>query len=286
MCSFSYLYVLKLNICLLLNRTVFGGAYTFMSIQRDFGYSDVTKRNNDERRVERLFEESSGRFDLLRKIKDFYSQRQISNACVTDNDVEQISLPLYTILHEGETKLSYSNNNFTQKNIAIKANDIFTKWEAISSCINEAVSNEDDFIYISFSQIDMACSYDKFEFLNNIVKASQLGCELLLGNIEMFNHAVPLTDHLFWIDSFSSSSLIVLFSPVYKKILSAPPDPYETDIYSYLSYITSHKMAIYPFVVEMNKSSLVKAGGFQEIGEQLSVYQSIYKKYSCNYSTP
>lgn len=46
--------------------------YPFISIQKDFGYSDVTAKNNETGRVERLFEETSERFELLKKVRSYY----------------------------------------------------------------------------------------------------------------------------------------------------------------------------------------------------------------------
>lgn len=46
--------------------------YPFISTQRDFGYSDVTVKNNEAGRVERLFEDTSERFELLKKVRGYY----------------------------------------------------------------------------------------------------------------------------------------------------------------------------------------------------------------------
>lgn len=46
--------------------------YPFISIQKEFGYSDVTERNNEEGRVERLFDETSERLQLLKNVRNFY----------------------------------------------------------------------------------------------------------------------------------------------------------------------------------------------------------------------
>lgn len=46
--------------------------YPFISIQKEFGYSDVTAKNNEGGRVERLFEDTSGRLQLLKNVRQFY----------------------------------------------------------------------------------------------------------------------------------------------------------------------------------------------------------------------
>lgn len=46
--------------------------YPFISIQKEFGYSDVTEKNKEDGRVERLFKETSDRLKLLRDVRNFY----------------------------------------------------------------------------------------------------------------------------------------------------------------------------------------------------------------------
>jgi len=46
--------------------------YPYISVQQEFGYSDVTSRNNEEGRVETLFNNSYQKFERLSKVRDFY----------------------------------------------------------------------------------------------------------------------------------------------------------------------------------------------------------------------
>ena len=46
--------------------------YPFISVQKEFGYSDVTSKNNKAGFVERIFEESSERLRLLTNVNSFY----------------------------------------------------------------------------------------------------------------------------------------------------------------------------------------------------------------------
>lgn len=47
--------------------------YPYISIQKEFGYSDVTLRNEEEGYINRIFNTSIKRLDILNKIKNFYS---------------------------------------------------------------------------------------------------------------------------------------------------------------------------------------------------------------------
>jgi len=44
----------------------------FISIQKEFGYSDITSLNNEIGRIDYLFEQTSNRIELLKKVKLFY----------------------------------------------------------------------------------------------------------------------------------------------------------------------------------------------------------------------
>ena len=257
--------------------------YPFMSIQKDFGYSDVTRRNHEERRVERLFEEASERFFLLQKVKTGYSNCTISNFQLTESVIEPIDLPLYVITE----KLNFNPCSdiiffgFSCTTIQIPINHYPEQWRALCKCIDLAKKNEDDFIIITFDSFVLKKNFKKFILINNIIKSGSYGCDVLLGNVDKFNHAVPIDESIFWIDSFSQSSFIVLFAGAYEKVSSNPPAPDEPNIYNYLSYVTSNKMAVYPFVSESR--NLIKGYEsnikFQEYGNQLAVYQRIYQEY-------
>ena len=251
----------------------------FISIQKDFGYSDVTRENNKQGKVQKLFDETFERFELLRKVKQYYSKKKAPYINIRKKDITNVSFPFYILKKPEQTEPFCLNNEFAQKIINVENEDRLGEWKALCSCITTALNTDDDFIMISYSTYNrLSGSYRKTQFIRNLITAGNYGCELLLGNIEMFNHAVPVTENLFWIDSFSSSSFIVLYSSIYQKILTTMPTGKKTDIYNYLSYITSHKMALYPFIMELGINSNLKRG-FQEKGMQLSVYQSMYRKY-------
>ena len=257
--------------------------YPFISIQKDFGYSDVTRSNHEERRVERLFEETSERFFLLGKVKGNYTKNKIFDLKLNKNEIEQISLPLYIIADKLNFEYSFDIKSFgcSCTTIQILNNYYLEQWKGLCKCIGIAKRNEDDFIIITFDSFVLKKDFRKFILIDNIIRSSNYGCDILLANIEKFNHAVPVNENMFWIDSFSQSSIIILFASAYEKISSNPPPTHEVNIYNYLSYITSHKMAIYPFVsVSQNLikeyDSNIK---FQEYGNQLAVYQKVFQEY-------
>lgn len=49
--------------------------HPFVSVQKEFGYSDVTSKNAEEGYVKRLFEGTSQKLDMLKKVKAEYEKR-------------------------------------------------------------------------------------------------------------------------------------------------------------------------------------------------------------------
>jgi glycosyl transferase family 25 len=151
------------------------------------------------------------------------------------------------------------------------------QWKGLCECINIAQKNEDDFIIVTFDSFVLKKDFKKFILVNSIIKANMHNCDILVADLAEFNHAVPVNENLFWIDSFSHSAFIVLFAGVYEKIRSIPPELDEVNIYNYLSYITSNKMAVYPFISEPENltNGYENDIKFQEKGDQLAIYQNI-----------
>ncbi|AQX04882.1 hypothetical protein BAX97_17440 [Elizabethkingia meningoseptica] len=48
--------------------------YPFISNQKEFGYSDVTDKNNKTYRVEKLFDETQQKLEILNKVRNYYLQ--------------------------------------------------------------------------------------------------------------------------------------------------------------------------------------------------------------------
>ena len=239
--------------------------YPFISVQKDFGYSDVTPKNIVEGRVEKLFESALERLDLLNKIRNYYSAINIVADNLGESETGNIVIPLYSIIEKTihQPGNVMSSADFEQMIVEVDGEGV-----------QQAQRNNDDFI-ITFDHIALNSSFKKPELFNNIISANNYGSELLLGNIEMFNHAVPITNNLFWVDSFSYSSFIALFSPIFLKVISASPSDNE-DIYSYFSYLTSHKLVLYPFIADI-KATGMKKPGFQEKGNNYQ-YTGRYTK--------
>ena len=49
--------------------------YPFISVQKEFGYSDVTPKNGEQGFVDKCFSETSERLRLLQDVETFYKAR-------------------------------------------------------------------------------------------------------------------------------------------------------------------------------------------------------------------
>lgn len=52
--------------------------YPYISVQKEFGYSDVTSKNAEDGYVESIFKASEARFKLMTKVKQFYFNNQLT----------------------------------------------------------------------------------------------------------------------------------------------------------------------------------------------------------------
>ncbi|AQW97164.1 hypothetical protein [Elizabethkingia anophelis] len=48
--------------------------YPFISTQKEFGYSDVTNENDKTNRIEKLFDETQQKLEILNKVRNYYLQ--------------------------------------------------------------------------------------------------------------------------------------------------------------------------------------------------------------------
>lgn len=120
-------------------------------------------------------------------------------------------------------------------------------WQSFRSCISTAIENDDDVIIICEDDHQFTSAYNKHYLFKNILDASEQSCDLLLGGIGKFNHAVPITANRYWIDFFWSTQFVIVYKKLFKNILKKPFDITVTSD-GLLSELTSHKMVLYPFI--------------------------------------
>lgn len=166
-------------------------------------------------------------------------------------------------------------------------------WQSIVKVINQVNDSEDDVVVICEDDHAFTKWYDRDTLISNIIKASEQSVELLSGGIGGFGNAVPVTDNLYWIDWLWCTQFIVLYRPIFKKILDYEFKDTDTAD-GVLSELTSHKMVIYPFIsiqhdfgysdVTISNDKIMGkiTEHFKKADEKMNIYHQANLKYLQN----
>jgi hypothetical protein len=242
------------KLCLLTGNKFF--IYPFLSIQKEFGYSDVTFGNNEKGHVENAFKDSDEKAKIINNVSTFYEQQLQAAVVESFAGIESVVIPAY-IIHQPTECLSAIEKQFAGKEefnvIIIKACEQkvkeFSLWQSLKKIIKKAIENDDDVIIICRENHQFTKHYERSHFIKLIWQAGLLGCNVLTGGMKTFNLALPITDNIFWIDSFQSSAFFVIYKSFHKKILQESFCDSDT-LESKFSEMTSNKMTLHPFISE------------------------------------
>jgi GR25 family glycosyltransferase involved in LPS biosynthesis len=274
--------------------------YPPISTQKEFGYSDVTLRNNAKGHVSRLFKNSSTMMRQLTKIKKFYRRHPVSREL---QEYDDITIPTYIInLPERTDRREHIQKQFKNKQefdvtlVDACKHDIGAVglWYSIRKIVQMAIANEDDVIIICEDDHEFTGTYSKEFLLRNIIEAHQQCVDILSGGIGGgFSHALYISKNRFWINHFFSTQFLVIYSKFFKKILDEPFDNQVTAD-DFLSALTSNKMVLYPFISiqkdfgysdvtsSNNQNKGTVATLFKDGETKLGLYQKAHEKYLCN----
>ncbi|NQX40838.1 hypothetical protein HQN84_18460 [Pedobacter steynii] len=229
--------------------------YPFISIQKEFGYSDVTAKNNTKGYVNKLFKDASIVLHKLAKIRGYYQEVPEDHIAI-EEEYENITIPTYIINRSDRPEqLQHISQQFEHRNefeVRIieacqhtnKARDL---WNSILKVIHSAIQNDDDVIIICTADHEFTGNYRKAYLLKNIIEAHQQGLNLLLGGIGGFEQAVPVTKNRLWTDTFQRAQFMVIYKPFFQNILDEPFSDNDTADAKF-SEMTSNKMVLYPFI--------------------------------------
>ncbi len=169
-------------------------------------------------------------------------------------------------------------------------------WQSIVKVINQANDGDDDVIIICEDDHTFTKHYSRDAMMHNIIEAASQGVELLSGGIGGFGNAVPITAERYWIDWLWCTQFIILYRPIFKKILEY--DFKDTDTADgVLSELTSHKMVLYPFISTQHyfgysdvTSSNDEISGkitehFKQADKKMNIYQQANLRYLQNRHT-
>ena len=231
--------------------------YPFLAIQRDFGYSDATTKNNVEGRVEGLFKFTDSWIADLKKVKNLYQNLPKEEADELDTQFyKTVIIPTYVInLPERTERLEHIKKEFADKPefdvqiVAAVKHEVgaLGLWLSVRKIINMAIENDDDVIVICEDDHQFTEHYSKEYLIKNIVEANDEGACLLSGGTGQFYSAIPITDNRYWVKHCLSTQFVVIFKDFFQQILD---EPYDETIVTDLAYsrMTYNKMVLYPFI--------------------------------------
>lgn len=231
--------------------------YPYISVQSEFGYSDVTKQNNDSGYVEKIFHAAINRFEVLNKVAEHY---QLPNMKVDDCELSDlpsdIVIPTYVInLKNRPERLKYVLSQFEGKAefdihvVEACRHDIGAVglWKSIVKIIKEVIDGDDDVIIICEDDHTFTPDYSREEFIHHVIKAAEQGADVLSGGIGGFGNAYPIGTKRYWVDWLWCTQFIVIYRPFFRRILDEPFADTDTAD-GKISEMAGNKMVIYPFI--------------------------------------
>ncbi|MEN5433860.1 hypothetical protein ABE545_09485 [Sphingobacterium faecium] len=250
-----------------------------LSIQKDFGYSDVTEKNNVSGKVEKYFRDTINRFEALGHIYDYLYNRPLP---LVIPDFRDMQLPTYIIGFKfHKNNLSHVMSQFKFRNefklTRIEAfcekKGTLSLWKSIRQTIKLAKKRKDDVILICEDDHVFCEYYDKKILFSSIYQGSYLGADIILGGISHIGQAIPISEYLCWIDKFQSKQFIVIFNHFFDSILEEEFNDYDA-IDLKFSEMTPNKYVIHPFISLQNNFDISLKG--LNTQKQLNVFQKCH----------
>lgn len=231
-----------------------------ISIQCEFGYSDVTTKNSEIGRVDSLFHNTGRRFHTLRQISKHI--KKISDVLVLNPIQVDHDISIHTYIFNADrcskhTKLLCHDEfdiHMLQSDSARE--DQISTWNAIRNSVKCAVETDADVIIVSEAEVILLeKKYCKNDFFSGIFKGAYLGADLIIGNLSEFDQAIIVDESLCWIDSFKvGAHFFILYRSFFDSILDAEfTESDRVDVK--LSLMTANKYVMHPFIVKAKKST-------------------------------
>lgn len=133
-------------------------------------------------------------------------------------------------------------------------------WESIKKSIQIAQNHNEDIILICEDDHMFTKDYSMQKLFSCIIAAHKHGVEVISGGTSNYNNAIIVNDNLCLVDKFLSTQFIILFKPIFSKILDYEFTSNDVaDIV--IPKISSRSMIIHPFI------SIQKDFGYSDVTE-------------------
>lgn len=271
--------------------------YPVISIQREFGYSDVTPKNNIKGRVDSLFKRRNQLLEIHNKVRSYY--QKLPPPAMSGISFDDIIIPTYVInLLERTDRLKHIQMQFTDKEefdvTLVEAckhkTGAYGLWLSIRKAIQLAIDNKDDVMILCEDDHKFTKDYSRDLLIRNIIEANSQGADFMSCGSARIGYPVPISPNRFWVSYCLSSQFLVVFKRFFKRILDEKFDE-KTIPDLILSRMTDSKMLLYPFIsiqknfgysdaTELHKGNpglITKM--FHETSEGLKSINEAYLKY-------
>jgi hypothetical protein len=263
--------------------------HPFISIQEEFGYSDVTATNSAPGTVAALFERTGACIRLMEKVRNHYNDPSRQPGKVDIAQFDAVTIPVYVLdrsrRQENLSQLSREFEGKTEFSLTIipasTGDDPGLAWYTdLQRIITMAMDNDEDIIILCEDDHVFTKNYSRCFFFRNIIEAWEQGADCLTGGCKAFNYAVPVADSRFWVH-LCEGTFVVLYRTIFPKIREASfetgwkPGILPTDI-------TSNKLLLYPFVAGMQRPGSTQLNSellFQQAEEKLGRMKDIQRRY-------
>ena len=163
-------------------------------------------------------------------------------------------------------------------------------WLSICNAVRMAQERKEDLIVLCEDDHEFTKYYSKEYLLSNISRAYRHGSELLNGGIGGFGTAVPVSANLSWIDWFWCTQFVVIFEPLYSKILEYDFKDGDTAD-GVLSKITQNSLTLYPpistqkdygysDIIQRKEQSAFQNNIFKIANQRLGMIHTVHQRFS------
>lgn len=269
--------------------------FPFISTQKEFGYSDITKHNQNCGRVNFLFNSSINIFSNLRTVNEYYFKQGEISFFNLKRDEEAI--PTYFLPSNADDKrISKTDLQFkSQSEFELIDFDFknfhedskFIEWYNFIKIIVNANTKDYDLIAIYNSSHVFSRDYNVEKFREYIFKSFIQRADVLVGGLTSYGLAVPIDRNRYWVDWFYGKTFLVIFKKFYNKLLNYHFESNDS-IEGVISKLSKNKIALYPFISQnfellndknSNTDTFRDMKLFNESCRRFSVIQNVYTSY-------
>lgn len=269
---FSETDVADFRICAVTTNKYF--IYPFISNQKEFGYSDVTFKNNGWGKVDELFKKSEANISNLSAVAAFYSR--IEKQPVSEDVIATVCISTYIIGTDSSSMEEYIKTNFANKPELIpvmlytdnrqQGNDLLSV-TLLKEVAAKAIANDEDVVIVCNEFHQFAPSFSTHYLIRNIMEAFEQRAEILFGGAQDVGLVVPVSQNRCWVGTVKTPHFMIMFRSACLKILEVEDDII-IDAGDNILSMCSSKMILYPFV----------SRGNQEAEQRLSVIRDRYEQ--------